>query len=214
MDFWTRMATTADRWSVLRHPFYVRWSSGDLTADELALYAGQYAHAVLALACASRYAADVAPAAIAGELAEHAAEEQAHVQLWTHFAECVGAEAGARPLPETADCVTAWSAADRGLLPTLVSLYAIESAQPSISETKLEGLRRHYGVAEGPATEYFTVHAVRDIDHAASAKRLISRKLDGAGPQDRASDAELVYEAERVLAANWRLLDGVENAGA
>ena len=214
MDFWTRMATTADRWNVLRHPFYVRWSAGDLTAGELSLYAGQYAHAVSALAAASRHAADLSPAATAGELAEHAAEEQAHVELWTRFAQCVGAELPAAPLPETAECAGAWSATDRGLLGTLVSLYAIESAQPAISETKLEGLRRHYAVAEGPATEYFTVHAVRDIDHAASAKALICGELDGRGAQDRLPDAELAYEAERVLAANWRLLDGVENAAA
>ena len=79
---------------------------------------------------------------------------------------------------------------------------------PSISETKLDGLRRHYGVVEGPATEYFALHAVRDIDHAAGARRLITRELDGADHD------ELVSEAERVLAANWRLLDGVENAAA
>jgi pyrroloquinoline-quinone synthase len=214
MDFWNRMASTADSWNVLRHPFYVKWSSGDLTADELSLYAGQYAHAVEALASASRHAAEVAPAAIAAELAEHAVEEEAHVELWTRFAACVGARAPATPLPETAECVTAWSAADRALLPTLVALYAIESAQPSISATKLDGLRRHYGVAEGPATEYFTVHAVRDIDHAASARSLIMSELDGTAPQDRAPDAELVDQAERVLAANWRLLDGVESAAA
>jgi pyrroloquinoline-quinone synthase len=39
-----------ERWNVLEHPFYVRWERGELTRDELARYAGEYRHAVLALA--------------------------------------------------------------------------------------------------------------------------------------------------------------------
>ena len=104
MDFWNRMATTADRWNVLRHPFYVKWSAGDLTAEELSLYAGQYSHAVSALASASRHAAEIASPELAGELAEHAVEEEAHVALWAQFAECVGAQTPAAPLAETAEC--------------------------------------------------------------------------------------------------------------
>ncbi len=91
-------------------------------------------------------------------------------------------------------------------MPTLVGLYAIEAAQPAISETKRAGLKRHYGMAEGPATEYFEVHAVRDLDHAASGRTIISRYLEGTD-----TDA-LASQATRVLAANWRLLDGVDRA--
>ena len=32
--------------NVLEHPFYQRWSAGELSAKELACYAGQYRHAV------------------------------------------------------------------------------------------------------------------------------------------------------------------------
>src|SRR5262245_15764885 len=45
------------RHDVLRHPFYRRWSAGELTRAELAHYAGQYRHAVVALARASAQAA-------------------------------------------------------------------------------------------------------------------------------------------------------------
>src|SRR6476661_5648690 len=44
--------------NVLEHPFYQRWTAGELTAGELALYAGEYRHAVVALARASQLAAD------------------------------------------------------------------------------------------------------------------------------------------------------------
>jgi pyrroloquinoline-quinone synthase len=205
MDFWNRLDQVADRWNVLRHPFYVRWSAGELTREKLALYAGQYAHAVEALAAGTRRAAALAPSATAEE---HAAEEEAHVALWSQFAGAVGA-ATAEPLPETSDCAHAWADPERALLPTLVALYAVESAQPAISETKRAGLVEHYGHAPGPATGYFEVHAVRDVEHARAGREAIADLLDGS--QD---DDALLAEAERALCANWRLLDGVDRAGA
>lgn len=208
MDFWERISARRKRWDALAHPFYLRWSAGQLTQPELAHYAGQYAHAVRALAAASRHAASKAPPEIADELAAHAAEEEAHVPLWDDFARAVGADVPAPPLPETVECVEAWSDPERELMPTLVGLYAIEAAQPAISETKRVGLKRHYGVAAGPATRYFDVHAVRDLDHAASGRRLISRYLE------RADTDTLASEATRVLAANWRLLDGADRTPA
>lgn len=204
MDFWEQIAARRKRWDVLAHPFYLRWSAGELSQPELAHYAGEYAHAVRALAAASRHAASEAPLAIADELAAHAVEEEAHIPLWDDFARAVGADVPTPPLPETVECVEAWSHSERELMPTLVGLYAIEAAQPAISETKRAGLRKHYGIGTGRATRYFDVHAVRDLDHAASGRRLISRYLE---PGDANG---LTSEATRVLAANWRLLDGVE----
>lgn len=205
MDFWSRLEATADRWNVLRHSFYVRWSNGELSRDELSFYAGQYGHAVGALATATRHAADRAEGAAASELSQHAAEEEAHVDLWAQFAGAVGSEGAGDPLPETAACVDAWADESRDMLPTLVALYAIESAQPAISETKRAGLVEHYGMApHSPATAYFDLHTVRDHEHADSGRAMIEERLDGAD-----ADA-LIAEAERVLEANWRLLDGVE----
>jgi pyrroloquinoline-quinone synthase len=205
MDFWTRLDKVADRFDVLRHPFYVRWSEGTLTRAELALYAGQYAHAVEALAAGTRHAAALDPSATAEE---HAVEEEAHIALWGEFASAVGA-APAEPLPETAECAAAWADGRRGLLPSLVALYAVESAQPAISETKRTGLVERYGYAPGSATAYFDVHAVRDLDHARAGREAIAALLDDDHDPD-----ELVAAAERALAANWRLLDGVDRACA
>jgi pyrroloquinoline-quinone synthase len=209
MDLWQRLDAAADRWNVLQHPFYTRWSNGDLRPSELSFYAGQYAHAVRALAGATRHAASLAPnAAAAAELESHAAEEESHIGLWERFGESVDADENATPLDETASCASAWSDPERGYLPTLVALYAIESAQPAISETKRIGLVEHYGFDAGDGTEYFDLHAVRDVDHAASGRELIQAGLDSAVDADA-----LVAEAERVLEANWRLLDGVEREG-
>ena len=208
MDFWTSLEQIADRHDVLRHSFYQRWSAGELSRGELADYSGQYRHAVVALASASASAAAHADGDLADQLAVHGAEEAAHIELWDQFVDAVGGDHGAAPNPETARCAASWAGDDqRDLLGTLVALYAIESAQPAISRTKREGLAEHYDV-DGHGAEYFELHERLDIEHAAAARALIEARLP-------ASEVEpLLSEAERVLRANWELLDGVERRAA
>jgi pyrroloquinoline-quinone synthase len=206
MEFFTQLETVRDRWNVLQHPFYQRWSAGELTREELATYAGQYRHAVVALADASTATADVAGDELQTGLRAHAAEETAHIDLWDAFTAAVGGDVTAAPTAETAACAAAWAGdGERPLLRSLAAMYAIESGQPAISETKTEGLVEHYGFAPGSdATRYFELHAVRDIEHAAHERDLLEARLQ---PGD--ADA-LLEEAEAVLRANWELLDGVE----
>ena len=203
MDLFARLDAIRDRWNVLDHPFYERWSNGDLTREDLGRYAGEYRHAVVALAEAARSAATRAHSDIAPGLELHADEEAGHIELWDSFGAAVGARPGA-PGPETLACVEAWTAG-ADLLEDLVTLYSIESAQPAISRVKLEGLVEHYGMAaDSPATAYFALHAVLDRDHAAHSRALIEDRLDEA-------DADrLVEVAEAALRGNWTLLDGVD----
>jgi pyrroloquinoline-quinone synthase len=209
MDFWTEFEQIAAKHDVLRHTFYQRWSAGELTQAELADYSGQYRHAVLALADASSAAAAHADGTLARTLGVHAAEEASHVALWDDFTDAVGGDTAAAPTPETARCATVWAGEDeeRDLLGTLVALYAIESAQPAISHTKRAGLAEHYGI-DGPGAAYFELHEQLDVEHAAQARKLIEQRLPSADPQP------LLREAERVLVANWQLLDGVERMAA
>jgi pyrroloquinoline-quinone synthase len=175
-----------ERWNVLEHPFYVRWERGELTREELARYAGEYRHAVVALARTAKKAG------------LHAEEEAGHISLWDDFASAVGARAR-EPLAETRCCASAWAGAPDELGAAAI-LYAIESGQPAIAETKLRGLVEHYGFGDGsPEVEYFRLHAERDHEHAAEAGAV----LEGA------EDGRLVGLAEAALAGNWALLDGV-----
>jgi pyrroloquinoline-quinone synthase len=198
---WDRIEQSRSRWNVLEHPFYERWTAGELSDRELSRYAGQYRHAVEAIAAMSSAAAAQAPER-RSELRAHADEEADHVALWDGFLDAVGGSAGAPPTAETADCVREWTA-DEGLLPTLARLYAIESGQPEISRVKRQGLVELYGVADGAGTRYFRVHEGRDDDHAAEVRELIAER---AGTDDE--DA-VVAAAESAFRANWRLLDGV-----
>ena len=206
VDFWTRLEQVRDRWNVLEHPFYERWSKGELSREELAVYAGEYHHAVVALADAAAAAARTADAGLKPALEAHAAEEASHIPLWAEFARAMGGAPSQAPAPKTAACAEAWAGDDdRDLLSSLVAMYAIESGQPAISETKRAGLVEHYGqAAGGDATSYFDLHATLDIEHAAAERAIIEPRLDGAD-----LDA-LLDEAEAVLKANWELLDGVD----
>lgn len=198
---WDRIEEARSRWNVLEHPFYTRWSAGELTAEELARYSGQYRHAVEAVADVSSYIASELPDD-AG-LAAHAREEAEHVALWDDFVDAVGGSRDAAANAETSECVERWTAPD-GAIPALARLYAVESGQPEISRTKLDGLADHYGVPSGPGTDYFTVHRGRDVEHAAEGRELLGSLLDDAESEDRA-----VTAAEAAFAANWKLLDGV-----
>ena len=195
MGLFDRIEQASRRWDVLRHPFYTRWSCGELTRDELAWYAGEYRHLVVALAATAER--------IGG--ARHGAEERAHVNVWDAFAAALGAEVARPPEPETAACAAAWSPDDP--LEGLAALYAVESAQPAISRTKLDGLLTHYGFDEGPATEYFSIHVLLDAEHAAESRAALEREA-GEVDADR-----LAAAAEDALRANWVMLDGVERAG-
>jgi pyrroloquinoline-quinone synthase len=194
MELCARIDEARQRWDVLKHPFYERWECGELTRDELAFYAGEYRHAVVALARAAAASGDDG----------HAREEADHVALWDEFATAIDAPLDRAPTAETSDCATAWSQDER--FRALAVLYAIESAQPAISQTKLMGLAAHYGFdADGPSAAYFRVHAELDIEHARAAREALAE-----APPSRV--AELAAAAERALEANWRLLDGVERA--
>jgi pyrroloquinoline-quinone synthase len=204
-DVWQRIEQARARWNVLEHPFYQRWSAGELSREELAAYSGQYRHATVAIAELSAAVAEAAPEAERPALRRHAAEEEAHVALWDGFVETIGGDATAAPSEETRECVVAWTA-DGDRLEQLVRLYAIESGQPAISKTKREGLAEHYGVEDGRGNEYFRLHEKADVHHAAHGRSLIEAHLDGADPE------ALAIAAEAAFKANWRLLDGVAAA--
>jgi pyrroloquinoline-quinone synthase len=195
---WDRIENARERWNVLRHPFYRRWSAGELDREELARYSGQYRHAVQAIAT---LAEDVATAS-GGELDDHAREERDHVALWDGFVDAADGRADAGPTPQTRACVREWTSAE-GTLGKLVTLFAIESGQPEISRIKRAGLVERYGFVDGPGTAYFEVHERRDADHAAEARELIETLADDADGDG------LVANAEAAFRANWRLLDGV-----
>jgi pyrroloquinoline-quinone synthase len=194
-DFFDRAHAICRQHDVLEHPFYQRWSRGELSREELAAYAGQYRHAVVALAQSTAQTGNHA----------HAQEEQDHIELWDQFVAAVGGDRRVPATESTMACVEAWGDEERDRAGTLAVLYAIESSQPAISETKRAGLLEHYGASpNSDATRYFDVHADRDRDHAADDRRELEQLL---APEN---EERLLGRMEAALRGNWYLLDGLE----
>jgi pyrroloquinoline-quinone synthase len=201
-----RIDAIRETWDVLRHPFYVRWSKGELSRQELGLYAGQYRHAVVALAETSHSAACAAAGEVRSTLESHAREEAGHIELWDWFASAVDAPPSP-PTVQTRLCARVWSrGGERDIATSLGTLYAIEASQPRIAQVKRDGLIEHYGFEPASkATAYFDLHSVRDHDHAAQHRSLIEQRANE-------HDIEcLVAAAKGALAGNWLLLDGVDS---
>jgi len=87
----------------------------------------------------------------------------------------------------------------------LAALYAYESQIPAVAESKIEGLKKHYGIESPRTLAYFDVHIQADKEHAAVEQRLLVRYIDE-------NNAEAVGKSVgQVLDALWEMLWGVEH---
>jgi pyrroloquinoline-quinone synthase len=196
---------------LLDHEFYKAWAEGALTLDDLAQYSTQYWRQVEAFPGYLETLADRLGPNEAGDiLRRNLADEvgQDHPGLWLDFAAALGADrddvVGSAIEPETADCVAEFETVVREASPAyaLGMLYGYESQTPAVAETKVTGLNDHYGI-DGPATRYFRLHGVLDVEHSKELATAISL-LDS----DDGNDG--VEGARRGAGAVWGLLDGVE----
>ena len=200
--------------SILRHPLYVAWQHGELTAEQLATYARVYYPHVAAFPRYLEAAIDSADdPLVRAELERNLADElmvpKAHNELWLDFAEGLGLDreyvASADRHPAAEAIVRAF---DRltgdGSARALAALYAYESQQPEVAREKMDGLRRNYGVDSPTALAYFAVHAEADIHHRQGERQALLRCLE-----DGASAEAVLDSAAEALEAYWGLLDGV-----
>ena len=213
MDDLTRRmddATAATR--LLDHPFYKAWAAGTLTTEDLRFYSTQYWRQVEAFPSYLSVLADRLPAGRAQEIVRENHSDEVdgdHAGLWLAFAEGMGASPaevkGSSVEPETEACVSGFSAAAEGASEAfaLGMLYGYESQTPAVAQTKVEGLRSHYG-AEGPALEYFELHGELDVEHT---RELAVALAEVAADED--AQAQAVAGAQAGAEAIWGLLDGV-----
>jgi PKD repeat protein len=96
-----------------------------------------------------------------------------------------------------------WNFGDGSTAEGLAALYAYESQIPAISESKIDGLVRHYQFTNPESYRYFTVHIEADREHAAAERALLAVNL---APENSGA---VSAAAERVLSALWELLSAV-----
>lgn len=203
-------ATTEHR--LLEHPFYKAWAEGTLTLEDLGYYSTQYWRQVEAF---PGYLASIShrlPECDAKKTIDDNLRDEVegdHLGLWLDFAQGVGAvKDDVRRAPvraETHACVTAFRAAatERSVPFALGMLYAYESQTPGVAATKIEGLRRHYGI-DGPALEYFELHGELDVEHSTELARAIDEIVT-----DEQHAQEAVDGARAGAEAIWNLLSGI-----
>lgn len=199
---------------LLKHPFYVAWSQGELTLDDLRVYARQYfaqvrAFPVYLSEMHSRSENLAYRKIIARNLAEEEGEATTHPELWLDFAAGLGLDcqsvlntASGSKVKALVETFHAAARMETGL--AAVALYCYEKQVPAVAAAKIAGLQEHYQVTDPGALRYFTDHQTADVRHAAEWEQLIER----AEPD--ASDASRV--ADRVLDALWLALDEVHGA--
>lgn len=200
--------------SILNHPFYRRWTAGELARQDLATYARVYYPHVAAFpdylaAAAERAELPAVRAELRDNLHEELTEPQAHAQLWLRFAAAVGVD------PATLPAAPPSGAAQRTVqefhrlcagstASALAALYAYESQQPEVSRRKIAGLSEHYGVSDPSALSYWSVHAEADLRHRDGERRALALCLAAGASAD-----EVLAGGEAALKAYWNLLDGV-----
>jgi pyrroloquinoline-quinone synthase len=200
--------------SILKHPFYQRWQAGEMTLDELKGYACQYYQHVLAFPkYVSGTHANCDDLADRQELLENLREEEEgpnnHPELWLRFGEAIGLQredmTGAEPLPETTALDESFRriTKDSPFIAGIAALYAYESQVPEVAGTKMEGLKRYYGVDSPDGLRFFVVHHSLDVEHSAVTRNMAARYAETPGAEEIATAA--VGEACDAL---WGFLDG------
>jgi pyrroloquinoline-quinone synthase len=208
---------------LLTHPFYVAWTNGELSLDQLKTYAGQYMHHVLAEPTylsavhsnTPHYAidgtSDLRPRqTILQNLVEEELGAKNHPALWKQFAHALGLGEGdlakAAALPATQRLIETFTdlCRNRPYYAGLAALHAFESQVPAVAAVKIEGLRRFYGIDDPSEYEFFSVHEKADVWHSAEEWKLIERAADT--PEKR---AEVLAATQAACDALWSFLDEV-----
>ena len=199
---------------LLKHPFYLAWARGELSREALTDYARQYyQHVATFPTYISAIHAKCDDQSTRKELLNNLIDEEAgspnHPRLWLNFAEGLGVPfhdaQNAEKWPETKNLIDTFRSVcrDRSTAEGLAALYAYESQIPAICESKIEGLRKHYGFANPRHYEYFSVHIEADREHSAAEQKLLGKYLNNQSFESvRAS-------VNRVLDALWEMLSGV-----
>jgi pyrroloquinoline-quinone synthase len=199
---------------LLKHPFYLAWTRGELSKEALTDYAKQYYHHVAAFPTylsAVHAKCDDQPTRkqILANLIDEEAGSPNHPELWKQFTEGLGVEdadlSKTEKQSETKNLIGTFRSvcSEQSTAEGLAALYAYESQIPAICESKIDGLKKHYDFTDPKHYEYFSVHIDADREHSAAEREMLSIYIDNDNIDNvRAS-------VRRVLDALWEMLSGV-----
>ncbi len=214
MNLISRLNEIIAEFSLLKHTFYLAWSRGELSQEILQRYAAQYYSQVASFPrFISRVHTNCDQIEARKVLLENLVDEELHgtdhPALWMQFANGLGVSKQAvlddMPLPETKTMVdTYYDLAGTDWRDGLCALYAYECQVPEVSASKIEGLKKFYGIDDEKTLEFFTAHQQYDVGHSQQVASLIEKYVD----PERAERA--TREAAKALST---FLDGMCRIG-
>jgi pyrroloquinoline-quinone synthase len=176
-----RIDLEIERRNLLKHKFYRLWSEGRLNVDQLKGYAMEYFQLVKAVPLLVRnvMSSCTNDTNLKYALSENYREESEHIDLWVKFAVSMGIKSDELvdyvPSDTTNKVVRFFiGLTKKSFGQGAAAMYAYEKQLPEISRSKINGLTQFYSLGNSrEGIEYFTVHEVADVRHAAVWKSII-----------------------------------------
>ena len=201
-----------DKFHLLNHPFYKSWNEGKLTREIIKDYAEQYYQHVKAfpryISATHSLCEDIEKRKILLEnLNDEENKDGDHPKLWKNFALAMGADA--KKIEEvkadqfTEDMIDNFFKNGRSTYAEgLASLYTYERQIPEIAETKIQGLKKYYGVSSKEGLEFFEVHKKADVHHRVECEKL----LDALSEEEQSKAEKAALSTAKCL---WNFLSGI-----
>jgi pyrroloquinoline-quinone synthase len=169
---------------MLLSPFYQAWAEGKLLHTTLQQYAKEYYQHIRAFptyisALHSRSGDPRVRRCLLTNLIDEEAGHPNHPELWNTFALGLGVEQTDlethAPKKETRELIDHFRSTcnTHPVVVGLAALYCYESQIPEICKTKIDGLKKWYGVTDPEKYLYFTEHETADVEHSRAEKELL-----------------------------------------
>ena len=201
-----------DKYHLLNHPFYKSWNDGKLTREIIQDYAEQYYQHVKAfpryISATHSICEDINKRKILLEnLQDEENRDQDHPKLWRDFAVAIGSVGekieSVKKEKFTTELIENFFKNGRASYAEgLASLYTYERQIPEIAETKIRGLKNHYGVTSEKGLKFFEVHKAADVYHREACEKL----LDGLSKEEQEKAEKSALSTAKYL---WNFLTGM-----
>ena len=201
-----------DEYHLLKHPFYKSWNEGKLTREIIKDYAEQYYQHVKAfpryISATHSICEDLDKRKILLENLQDEEKDGAdHPMLWKNFAVAVGADENkiedVKNYDFTKKLIDNFFKNGRASYAEgLGSLYTYERQVPEIADTKIRGLKDHYGVNSKVGLEFFEVHKAADVHHREACEKL----LDSLTEEEQLKAEKAALSTAKYL---WNFLSGM-----
>jgi len=201
-----------DEYHLLKHPFYKSWNDGKLTREIIKDYAEQYYQHVKAfpryISATHSLCEDIEKRKILLEnLQDEENRDDDHPKLWKNFALAIGSSndeiKSVKEEKFTTELIENFFKNGRASYAEgLASLYTYERQIPEVAETKIRGLKNHYGVTSKEGLKFFEVHKAADVYHREACEKL----LDALSKEEQEKAEKSALSTARYL---WNFLTGM-----